>query len=105
VAWFAAEGLGSGWWNFLFGGLGVFLITQMHGVKLKRWHKFFIAGIVIGSAAVFFAQNLDKLIPFPRVFITRYAAVFILTGLIWLIMRPFIWGGKLQKNGKPLPRP
>ena len=30
----------------------------------------------------------------PRIFLTRYGAVFVLVGLIWLIMRPFIWSGK-----------
>ena len=39
VAYFAVAGLEGRWSHFLFGGLAVFLITQMHGVPFKRWQK------------------------------------------------------------------
>ena len=94
VAWFAIQQTGGQWSNFLFGGLMVFLITQMHGVPFKRWHKLAIAAVCVSLAVIFYAQNADMISRLPRIFLTRYGAVFVLVGLIWLIMRPFIWRGK-----------
>jgi len=96
VAWFAAEGLGSGWWNFLWGGLGVFLITQMHGMSFKRWQKWALAVVIIGSVVIYGFYHFDNAIGIPRVWLVRYTAVFVTVGLIWLIMRPFIFAGKLD---------
>ena len=72
----------------------VFLITQMHGVPFKRWHKLAITAICLSGAVAFYALNADMISRLPRIFLTRYGAVFVLVGLIWLIMRPFIWSGK-----------
>lgn len=97
VAYFALEGIGSHWGQFLFGGMAVFLVTQMHGVPFKRWHKLTIAAITIAGGAWYYSLHIDELARVPMSLLQRYIAVAILCGLIWLIMRPFIWAGKLPK--------
>ena len=94
VAWFAIAGLEARWAQFLFGGLGVLLITQMHGVKLKFWHKFVITALSLAGAAWYYALHVEKLANLPNTVLSRYVAVVLLIGIIWLIMRPFIWAGK-----------
>jgi hypothetical protein len=94
VAWFAASGLSSQWGQFLFGGLAVFLVTQMHGVPFKRWHKLAMAAITVAIGVWYYGLYPDELASVPRGLLLRYVAVFVLVGLIWLIMRPFIWAGK-----------
>lgn len=97
VAWFAIQQNGGQWSNFLFGGLAVFLITQMHGVRFRRWQKVAMAAASLAGAALFYGQNIEQLAELPRVVLGRYVAVFIMAGLIWLILRPFI------RRGKPVP--
>jgi hypothetical protein len=95
VAYFALAGLEARWAQFLFGGLGVLLITQMHGIKLKRWHKVAITAASLASAAWYYGLHVEKLANLPNTVLSRYVAVLLLVGIIWLIMRPFIWTGKL----------
>jgi len=74
----------------------VFLITQMHGVPFRTWQKLTIAVITIAGGAWFYSTYLDLLVRLPGTVLGRYAAVLICVIVIWLIMRPFIWAGKLQ---------
>jgi len=93
VAYFAIGGQeGPAWAQFLWGGLLIFLITQLHGLKVKRWHKWTFAGIVFATGAVYYVSHLDELINLPRVVAMRYVAVGVLAVLIWLVMRPFVMG-------------
>ena len=82
------------WANFLFGGVAVFLITQMHGVRLTRTHKLIITALCLGLMGWYYAENQEKILNMPGLVIFRYTAVFVTALLIWLIMRPFIWSGK-----------
>ena len=92
-----SAGLEARWGQFLFGGLAVFLITQMHGVPFKRWHKIVFAVLSIGGAIWYYMLKPDRLGSLPNTILTRYVAVVIMVALIWLIMRPFIWSGKLAR--------
>jgi len=96
VAFAAAAGLNGQWAHFLFGGMAVFLITQMHGVPFRTWQKIAMAVITVAGGAWFYSANLDQLERLPGTVLSRYAAVLICVIVIWLIMRPFIWAGKLQ---------
>jgi hypothetical protein len=98
VAWFALLGLEPRWAQFLFGGMAVFLITQMYGVPFKRSHKILITLVTLGGGAWYYLLNQDMFASIPRSLVFRYAIVYLLVGLIWLIMRPFIWTGKLQQQ-------
>ena len=94
VAYAAIQQSGTQWSNFLFGGLFVFLITQMHGVKFQRWHKLAITAVSLAGAAWYYALHLDMVSNIPRLLLTRYGATFVAAILIWLILKPFIWSGK-----------
>jgi hypothetical protein len=96
VAYFALAGLESRWARFLFGGLAIFLITQMHGVPFKQWQKWLITLTVVGAAAWHYILEPAAVGRLGSSIITHYAAVGICVGLIWLIMRPFIATGKLS---------
>ncbi|NND53873.1 MAG: hypothetical protein HKN56_02755 [Gammaproteobacteria bacterium] len=90
VAYFAVAGLEARWSHFLFGGLTVFLITQMHGVPFKRWQKAAIVAAILMGAAFYYTSHIEELARIPRILLVRYGATFILAGLIWLIIRPFV---------------
>jgi len=90
VAYFAIAGLESRWGQFLFGGLAVFLITQMHGVPFKRWHKLLFTALSVGGAVWYYLLKPEALGALGRAMGGHYAAVFICAALIWLIMRPFL---------------
>ncbi len=78
----------SGFWPmFFFGFLGIFIITQMHGLGLStrtRWLLF--AGYVAGVVGVYSWRGWGKLDEIIRIPIIEYLAVLVLAGLIWLIM-------------------
>lgn len=90
VAYFALAGLESRWGRFLFGGLAILLITQMHGVPFKRWHKALITGLCVGGAAWYYALRPETLAGLGRGVVMHYVAVAICAAVVWLIMRPFI---------------
>jgi hypothetical protein len=96
VGFAAMAGLNGQWAHFLFGGMAVFLITQMHGVPFRRWQKVAMTVATVAVGAWYYAQNLDQLERLPGTILSRYAAVLVCVIVIWLIMRPFIWTGKLQ---------
>jgi hypothetical protein len=95
VAYFALQGLEARWARFLFGGLAVFLITQMHGVPFKRWQKILITALCAAAAAAYYLPHPADFASLPRSTVFHYLAVAICAAVIWLIMRPFIWRGKL----------
>jgi len=94
VAVLAIQMNGQGWSQFLFGGLMVFVVTQVHGLSLKVWHKSALIGACVLSAAYYYGTNTEKLGELTRLFTSRYGAVVVMVIVIWLIMRPFIWSGK-----------
>jgi len=97
VAWAGAQGLNGQWAHFLFGGMAVFLLTQMHGVPFRRWQKLAMTSITLVGGVWFYALNMDQLQRLPGAILSRYAAVLVCVIVIWLIMRPFIWSGKLPQ--------
>jgi hypothetical protein len=78
----------SGFWPmFFFGFLGIFIITQMHGLGLSRRLRWvLLAAYAGGVAAVYAWRGWDLLNEVVRIPIIEYAAVFVLAGLIWLVM-------------------
>ncbi len=98
VAYFALAGLEPRWGQFLFGGLAVFLITQMHGVPFKGWQKILITALSVCGAAWYYLLRPESLQSLGQGVFFRYVAVAICAGMIWLIMRPFIWSGKLEQT-------
>ena len=90
VAYFAVASLSSRWAHFLFGGLAVFLITQMHGVPFRRWQKIAMAVVSIAGGAWYYSLHVDELSRLPTTMLIRYGMTFVCVGIIWLLMRPFV---------------
>jgi hypothetical protein len=76
------------WPMFAFGFGGVFIITQMHGLNLRRWFKYLLMAVYIGGVILLYSQrgwaNLNEIIRIPLV---DYVLVFFLAGLIGLGLR------------------
>lgn len=80
------------WPMFLFGFAGIFVITQMHGLGLKRWQKLGFLAIYVGGAAwVYSSRGLAQLNEIIRIPVIEYLAVAVLAGLIggglWVVRR------------------
>lgn len=90
VAWFSVAGAGGPHWSqFLFAGLGIFIITQMPGLALKRWQRGLLIALTLGLASLYYGFNIDRLSDIPRVLAQRYGMILILALLIGLAMWPF----------------
>lgn len=77
---------GNGLWPmFFFGFAGVFVISQMHGLRLPKWAKWGILGLYIGSVLLTYSQlgwaRINEIIRIPLI---EYLLVFVLAGLISL---------------------
>ncbi len=75
------------WSMFLFGGMAIFLITQLHGLGLSRSGKLKIALPIIAILAVFYAIYPQYWLGLARLPATMYAGSLLLCGLLWLLIR------------------
>jgi hypothetical protein len=75
---------GNGLWPmFAFGFGGIFIITQMHGVGLKLWHKAGLLAVFVGSVLLVYSdRGWEKLNEIVRIPLIEYLAVLLLAGLI-----------------------
>lgn len=88
------------WPMFFFGFFGLFVVTQMYGIGLKKWQRWLFLGVYLGSMIVIYSTrgwaNINEVLRIP---LGEYALVFIMAGLIWLLMKGVAWGQSLrQKN-------
>lgn len=75
------------WPMFFFGFLGIFIITQMHGLGLSRRTRWVFLGLYVASVVwVYAARGWGQLNEIVRIPLIDYLAVFILAGLIWLVI-------------------
>jgi hypothetical protein len=92
VAWFIMDQGDNGPWSmFLFGGMAVFLITQMHGLGLSRKGKLAIALPMLAVMATFYINFPETLAGLPRVPLIKYIGTFLMFIIVWLLIR----GGRL----------
>ena len=78
------------WPMFAFGFGGIFVITQLYGLGLKRWQRAAVLSVYIAAALAVYSQrglvHLNEIIRIPLI---EYALVFILAGVIgfglWLV--------------------
>jgi hypothetical protein len=76
------------WPMFAFGFGGVFVITQMHGLGLKRWMKnLILLAYIIGVGLVYNQRGWEQLNEIVRIPLIDYLAVFVLAGILWLVSR------------------
>lgn len=76
------------WPMFAFGFGGIFILTQMYGLGLKKWQQWSFIGIYVLSALyVYNGRLLDGLLEIIRIPAIDYILVFVLTGIFWLIIK------------------
>jgi hypothetical protein len=84
---------GNGLWPmFAFGFGGIFVITQMHGLGLRLWHKVSLLTVYVGTVLlVYSGRGWERLNEIARIPLIEYVAVFVLAGLIggglWVFRR------------------
>jgi hypothetical protein len=75
------------WSMFLFGGVLVFLVTQLHGLGLSRPKRWVLAAPFLAALAIWYGSNPDYLSVLWRVPAILYVGTFICFGLIWVGMQ------------------
>lgn len=94
------------WPMFAFGFAGIFIITQMHGIGLRLWHKLAFLALYIAAVAVTYAwrgfEKLDEIVRIPAI---EYLAVFVLAGLIWLVLQAIRLRSSRRTTSIPLDAP
>ena len=88
VAWtILQKGQMGPWAMFLFGGVCLFLITQMHGLGLSRRGKLIIAAPLIAIMAAFYFTFPDLIGTLPRIPAINYIGTFLVFLIVLLLMR------------------
>ena len=77
------------WSMFLFGGILVFLITQLHGLGLSRPKKWMLAAPFLAVFVIWYGANPDYLAALVRIPAIMYLGTFISFVLIWVGMKSF----------------
>ena len=72
---------------FLFGGVAIFLITQLHGLGLGNKAKWVVAAPLLATIAVFFGNFPEHLVGITRLPMIQYAGVLIMFAIVWLLQR------------------
>jgi hypothetical protein len=76
------------WPMFAFGFGGVFVITQMHGLKFPKWLRWTLLGIYIGLALlVYGTRDITMIHQVTWIPLIDYLLVFVLAGILWLVMQ------------------
>ena len=79
---------GNGMWPmFAFGFGGVFIVTQMHGLKLPKWLRWTFLGVYIALALLVYGRrDITMIHQVTWIPIIDYLIVFLLAGVLSLIM-------------------
>ena len=73
------------WQMFAFGFAGIFIVTQMHGLKFSRLTRGIILGVfIVATLAVYSQRGWVQLNEILRIPLIEYLAVFFMAGLIAL---------------------
>jgi hypothetical protein len=75
------------WAMFFFGGVTLFLITQMHGLGLSRRGKLFIALPLAGIMVTYYLLNPGTAGLLPRVPMINYIGTILVMIVVWLLLR------------------
>jgi len=76
------------WPMFAFGFGGVFVITQMHGLKIPNWLRWSILGTyLILALLIYFGRDITMIHQITWIPIIDYLAVFLLAGILGVILR------------------
>jgi hypothetical protein len=111
VAWFIMNRQEVGPFSmFLFGGVAIFLITQLHGLGLSARMRWAIALPLVAIMAGFYTQFPQILIGVTRMPLILYTGTFLMAIVVWLLVmvgRAFTRVGAEAppKTGKTNPEP
>ena len=76
------------WGMFFFGFMGIFIITQMHGLNFTTLQKWGFTLAYLASASVVAVQRGPLFFTeLPRIAVIDYCGVFILAGILWVIAK------------------
>ena len=93
------SGPGGQWPMFLFGFLGVFVLTQVHGLGLGRTTRWVFAALYVGAVlAVYSARGLTRLDEVVRIPLIEYLLVAVVALLVWV-------GLRVARLRRPAPAP
>jgi hypothetical protein len=82
------------WSMFLFGGMAIFVITQLHGLGLDTRGKLILGIPVVAVIAAFYLAYPEYLIGLARIPATMYLGTALLCVIFWL----FIRGGQMLRK-------
>lgn len=74
------------WSMFLFGGIGIFLITQLHGLGLSTRAKWLVAAPLLALLVAFYVTFPATIIGVTRMPMILYLGTFIMAAIVWLLM-------------------
>jgi len=75
------------WSMFLFGGVAIFLITQLHGMGLTRRGKLLVAAPLLAAMAVFYAQFPQFLVGVARLPMVLFAGACVMALLVFGLVK------------------
>ncbi len=81
------DGQGGPWHMFLFGGVAVFLITQLHGLDLSIKGKLLVAAPLVGGMGIFYLAAPEHLLGLGRLPFIMYSGTMVMALLVWLLVR------------------
>jgi len=97
VAYFIVQqGQTGPWAMFLFGGVAVFLITQLHGLGLSRKGKLGVAIPLVGVMVAFYSVFPEHIMGVTRLPLIMYLGTFLMAGIVWLLLRSTRFVGVLS---------
>ncbi len=92
VAYFIVQkGQTGPWAMFLFGGVAVFLITQLHGLGLGLKGKLAIALPLLAIMVGFYAWFPEHIMGVTRLPMIMYIGTFLMAGIVWVLIRFRRW--------------
>lgn len=75
------------WSMFLFGGVAMFLVTQLHGLGLSTRGKVAVAAPLVAVMVAFYAVFPGAIAGLPRLPAILYLGAFLMAGVIWALVR------------------
>jgi len=89
---FMQSGAQGFWPMFFFGFLGIFVITQMHGLGLSKAIRWWIGGVYLGLVLLVYNvrgwSSLNEIVRIPLIeYILVGVLALILGGIIWIVQR------------------
>ena len=86
------------WSSFLFGGMTVFLITQLHGMGLSTRGKLLVAAPLLAAMATFYSFYPEHILGIPRQPMVLYLGALLIAGIVFLLTRVAGFMNSTQRN-------